>query len=113
MKQMKETTSRESRAQHGQYADMQVPGTSLSVAEVSAILADRRSCEELFRWFPTLDPNDLRDAVEWGVSESARPCPALVSSDVERQEGGSRQERGREPPGSSADNLAAAKAFIR
>lgn len=43
-----------------------VPGTSLSVADVYAIMGDRRSCEELFREFPHLDPNDLRDAIERG-----------------------------------------------
>lgn len=47
-----------------------VPGTSLSVADVCAILVDRRGCEELFRRFPDLDPNDLRDAVEQGSSSS-------------------------------------------
>lgn len=47
-------------------ASARVPGTSLSVAEVYAILMDRHGCEELFRRFPYLDPNDLRDAVEQG-----------------------------------------------
>ncbi|MCO6440911.1 MAG: hypothetical protein J5I81_07465 [Nitrococcus mobilis] len=47
-------------------ASAQVPGTSLSVAEVYAIMAARRGCGELFRRFPDLDPNDLRDAVERG-----------------------------------------------
>lgn len=43
-----------------------VPGTSLSVADVYAIMVNKRSCEELFRRFPDLDPNDLRDAIEHG-----------------------------------------------
>lgn len=58
---VKPRSKRSSRA-----ASARVPGTSLSVAEVYAIMAARRGCRELFRRFPNLDPNDLRDAVERG-----------------------------------------------
>ena len=50
----------------GRDAGGRVPGTSLSVADVYAIMGDSRSCEELFRQFLDLDPNDLRDAIERG-----------------------------------------------
>lgn len=88
MKPLKGTRSREMRMRQG---DMQVPGTSLSVAEVSAILADRRSCEDLFRWFPTLDPNDLRDAVERGVNDlrPTMPCKGIERRRANRSVDGS------------------------
>lgn len=62
-----------------------VPGTSLSVDEIYAILMDRRGCEELFRRFPDLDPNDLRDAVEQGSSCEGRvdvQDPTVVSAAI-------------------------------
>lgn len=58
-------------------ASVRVPGTSLSVAEVCAILTDRHGREELFRRFPHLDPNDLRDVVERGSAHmGSEPCGA-------------------------------------
>ncbi|HET8700490.1 MAG TPA: hypothetical protein VFL97_02345 [Nitrococcus sp.] len=56
-----------------------VPGTSLSVAEVCAIMAHRRGCEELFRRFPDLDPNDLRDAVERAARHAANDPPSRTA----------------------------------
>jgi hypothetical protein len=66
-------------------AATRVPGTSLSVAEIYAILMDRRGCKELFQRFPDLDPNDLRDAVEQGGSCQGRvdaQDPTAVSAAI-------------------------------
>lgn len=62
-------------------ASTRVPGTSLSVAEVYAIMVDRRGCEELFRRFPNLDPNDLRDAIERAI----RSVPAKTADSASSQ----------------------------
>lgn len=41
-----------------------VNGTNLSLADVVAWICAERGCERLFRRFPRLNPDDLRDAVE-------------------------------------------------
>lgn len=56
----------------GRDANWRVPGTTLSVTDVCAIMGDKRSCDELFRQFPDLDPDDLREAIERGSQFQAQ-----------------------------------------
>ncbi len=44
--------------------DRLIPGTHVRVAELIEMMRRDHSCERLFLWYPDLDPDSVRDALD-------------------------------------------------
>lgn len=70
-----EASQRQHQAHRHIRRDDLLPGTSVSVSRLIQILSSERDANWLFRAFPALDPNDVRDAVD-----RAAECGLTVDS---------------------------------